>query len=200
MKVLAMQGLEAKEGVDEGEFDFFSSIYGEILYDSKTTEFPGGLTVDIYNEKNQKVSTQTTSESGKFKFPETGNGSENYSFDVLNIPDSLIKNLMSIELKNADGSLRNALQLANNGRFMFEKMETVAPEDLAKKEILEENNFDLMYSISGNYDYKDGEGNFPNKLHVYAYDGNGNKVGEVFTDEEGNFVFETSARVNHNII
>ncbi len=189
LKLLSLPGLEAKEGMDEGDFDFFSSIYGQVKYNDKDTTYAGGLEVNIYNSSNELLTTEKTSEKGEFSFTELKE-EETYSFDVLNLPDSLLKDLMSLELKNTDGVVLSNAKLTDNGRFTFSKLETNQNDLNLKNELLEDNNFDLIYTIAGDYDYDDKDGQFPTGIKVVAYDGNGNKAGEAYMDESGNFIFE----------
>jgi len=190
LKVLSLSGLDAKEGVDEGEFDFFSELYGEVKYDDKAANFPGGLTVNVYNKAEELINTNKTAENGEFTFTEGEVESAAHSFDIIDLPDSLIKSLISIDVKNSEGKLIASSNLNDDGRLMFSKLETSSSALTTKEQVVEDSNLDLMYTISGDYDYGEGDGGLGQSLKVIAYDGNGNKVGEVYTDEDGSFVFE----------
>ena len=182
-------GLEAKESMDEGTFDFFSSLYGNVKYDDENIVFPEGLLLNVLNESDEIIYTKRTSVDGTFDFIDAKEN-EVYKFEIIDKPNHLLGELFSIEINNEKGELLSHVEISEKGEFIYEKLKVNENNNLAFKNALSGENFDLIFNIAGDFDYKDNDGRLEDSLTVFAYDGNGKYLGKVMTDQNGDFVFE----------
>ncbi|MFD1553941.1 hypothetical protein DNU06_13950 [Putridiphycobacter roseus] len=175
--------------LEEGSFDLFSDLnqYGGQLKRKDGKSFPvAGIQINVYDKNNVLQVTKSIDADGSFNFDDRED-IEGYRFEIINAPADLNLGDLSIAINDFDGELLTEIVANENGEFVFNKLDAIQSK-IDKMSNLEEN-FELIFEISGNYDYDDKEGYFKNKLKVLAYDGNGNLIGEVYTDEKGRFAF-----------
>ncbi len=195
LEILNIQALQAINSMDEGDFDLGMTgvgneeLEGSIKYNNQVGNFPGGLEVKVFNKDNKLQETRRTDTNGNFKFIDNPSADE-FSFEISEKPDSLKMSLFSIDIKSKEGENLSTILPSVDGQFNYRKLEVIDnSSNLANLDKIDES-IDLIFEIKGNYDYNNKEGNFEEKLKIFAYDGNGNKIGEVFSDRFGNFVFE----------
>ena len=175
--------------LEEGSFNLFSELSA---FSAKLSMKNGnalaskGIKIKVFDQNNVYQGIKVLDEQGNFTFEDRAD-IEGYRFEIIDVPASINLADLMIAIKDHDGELLSEIQSNENGSFVFNKLEAIQSK-IDKMTSLEEN-FDLIFDIAGNYDYDDKEGVFKDKLRVLAYDGNGNLIGEVETDEKGRFVF-----------
>lgn len=192
LEILSIKELQALSSLDEGTFSLFGEgegiVEGHIEYNNEKTNFPGGLEVSIYNANKELQEKQRTNENGDFSFVDS-KLIDQYVFEISEKPDTMKIDLFSIDIKSSDDQDTETILPSLSDGFVYNKIDVLDNSaNLSAINDLDES-LNLIFNIHGNYDYDNKEGNFEEKLKVYAFDGNGNKIGEVFSDRFGNFVF-----------
>jgi len=193
LEILNIQALKEREKLDEGEFDFMAGadeeVFGSVKYNDKNIAVPNGVEVSLYDENNKLYLKERTNARGEFKFIDQKDMSA-YNIEITDKPDSMSLDLFSIEVKNKNQEKKQILLPSATNKFTYRKLDVLDNNaNLAGLNKLEES-LDLIFDIKGNFDYNNQEGEFNPELKVFAYDGNGNKIGQVQADRFGNFVFE----------
>ncbi|MFK8044502.1 MAG: OmpA family protein [Crocinitomicaceae bacterium] len=193
LEILNIQALKARDKVDEGEFDFMAGtgeeVFGSVKYNNQSIDLADGVEISIYDKNNNFHSKERTNAKGEFKFTDENNMSL-YNIEITDKPDSMSLDLFSINVKKDDQINELTLLPSATNKFTYRKLDLVDNnKNLAGLNKLEES-LDLIFDIKGNFDYNSQEGDFDPQLKVFAYDGNGNKIGQVVADRFGNFVFE----------
>ncbi|MFK8038092.1 MAG: OmpA family protein [Crocinitomicaceae bacterium] len=194
LEILNIRALQAMASLDEGDFNLMDGesgteiLEGNIKYNNEKTQFPGGIEVSIYNKDKELQETKRTNINGDFTFRNLKSVDE-YVIKISDKPENMEMSLFSIDLNTPNSATGKTILPSLSDGFVYNKLDALDnSEPLTSIAGLDES-LNLIFEIKGNYDYDNKEGDFEEKLRVFAYDGNGNKIGEAFTDRFGNFVF-----------
>ncbi|MDX1350999.1 MAG: hypothetical protein R3279_12155, partial [Putridiphycobacter sp.] len=192
LEILNIQALQNVNSIEEGAFDLMAGngeVTGKIKYNSESISIPGGVEVSIFNEKNELQEKQQTDIFGNFKFRDLA-VIKQYNIEISEKPDTMNLDKFSIDLKTVNPAKELTLLPNASGSFAYRKLEVLDnSSNLAELDELHES-LDLIFSIKGNYNYDNKEGDFSEELKILAFDGNGTLIGEVNSDRFGKFVFE----------
>lgn len=193
MEMLNIKGLKQMSSVDEGDFslleeDIVSYFTGQVKYKSQSLGINEGIELSVYDNNNNLQNKLRTNSKGEFEFEHSA-GVDEYSIKISEKPDSMSIDLFLIEVEAQKNSAKQIILPLPSGDFKYKRMAPLSTQEPLSLTELEES-LDLIFEISGNYDYDNNEGSFDEPLKISAYDGNGELIGEVLSDRLGQFTFK----------
>ncbi len=171
----------------ENQKDFnmnFGHLTGQLIYENLPGQYPNAIEVMLVNENNELKYITKTDDRGNFDFR---NISLNTNY-ILKIKDN--KNDLTLFIYDKNGNVTDQLKSNKWGSFTYRKLNSEFTKRLAHLTEDSQDEFVIdTRTISGNFNYRNLEGDFKNGLTVYVYSEDGILIADEKTNEKGEFRF-----------
>lgn len=167
---------------EDSDFDF-STISGQFVYENIPGEYADSLKVMLVDEEGNIVFEEYSDARGNFNFKNvTLDG--NYIITTENVEEE-----MFLFVFNQEGDVLTQLKQNQSAQFVFKKIKSDYANNLQMLAD-EEDVFELeTMVVTGNFNYRNLEGEFSDGLMVYLYDEQGFLLDSAMTSEGGFFMF-----------
>ena len=159
-------------------------LSGQFLYEKEPGRYPEGLKVVLTDDDGNKKLEGITDDRGNFDF-ENLSLSENYILTILENNENL-----TLYIYDKLGNIVTKLKSNEEGKFVYRKLNGIYSSGLVPISEGLGDDFEIdSKTITGNFDYKNLEGNFEGGLTVYIYDENGILIATEKSNKKGEFRF-----------
>lgn len=164
------------------QFDF-KTISGQFVYEQMEGEYGDSLHVMLVDANGNIVLEQYTDKRGNFTF-------ENVPYDAdYTIKTETADDNLFLLIYDQDGDVHTQLKANKDGKYVYKKIDPDYANNLQKLAD-EEDVFELKtMAITGNFNYKNLEGQFSEGLTVYLFNEEGILLDSTTTNSVGEFMF-----------
>lgn len=176
-------GLMSEMGVDDNME--FGKIDGQFAYENLPGVYSDSMRVMLVDENGEIAFETYTDKRGNFSFNQIPTNT-NYIITTEDVQEN-----MYLFIFDEEGKVVTQLKQNNNGQFVFKKIDPDYANNLqylaSTEEVFELNTM----TLTGNFNYRELEGQFSGGLTVYLYDENGFLLDSAITNEKGEFRFNS---------
>ena len=175
--------LSMLEEMNESEWLDYTDITGQFVYENIPGKYGDSLEVLFIDEDGNIVFTEYTDERGNFTLINIPTD-QNYTITVKDVEED-----MFLLIYDKEGQVFAQLKQNDEGAFVYRKIDPNFANNLQKLATEDDVFDDESINITGNFNYRNLEGDFNNGLTVYIYTEDGILLDSTVTNSGGQFMF-----------